>query len=131
MTDTPDILAGLVKPLPRAHAEHADLGWTLDLDLLAELANEPDFGYHISLEAAERVALTVEARVLAAIDTDKLRAVVEALEFVLEMSEPPERNCACHLSPPCGWCEEYAGIAEAHDFARAALADLTTRGDGP
>ena len=48
--------------------------------------------------------------------------LLAALEYLMEMTEPPERNCACHLSPPCGWCTEYAGVADAHDAAERAIA---------
>lgn len=48
-------------------------------------------------------------------------ALREALEFLMEMSEPPEKHCTCHLSPPCGWCVDFGGVSEAHENARAIL----------
>jgi hypothetical protein len=52
----------------------------------------------------------------------RLGEAVGCIEFLMEMSEPPERNCRCHISPPCSWCEEYAGIVEARDHSQAFLA---------
>lgn len=46
-----------------------------------------------------------------------------ALEDMLEMSdEPPERNCSCHLCPPCSDCVDYSGIRDAIKKARTAIA---------
>jgi len=78
-------------------------------------------------------ALDAHARIAAEAERDTLRAeladrdarlaeAVEAVKFLMEMSEPPERNCSCHSSPPCGWCTEYAGITEAHEYAASFLA---------
>lgn len=52
--------------------------------------------------------------------------VREALEFLLEVTEPPERNCSCHLNPPCGDCVDYGAIRDAHAQARAALTPAAT-----
>lgn len=52
----------------------------------------------------------------------RLAEAVEAVKILMEMSEPPERNCSCHISPPCGWCIEYAGITEAYEYAASFLA---------
>ena len=53
-----------------------------------------------------------------------LREAAEALQWLREVTEPPDRNCSCHRSAPCGWCEQYAAVAEAHEEARATLAKL-------
>jgi hypothetical protein len=34
---------------------------------------------------------------------------------------PPERNCSCHIAPPCHDCVEYAALREAIGNAEAAL----------
>lgn len=50
---------------------------------------------------------------------DKL---LEALKEVIErMDQPPERNCSCHLSPPCNDCVDYGGIRESIKYANAAI----------
>lgn len=47
----------------------------------------------------------------------------EALEELLEMQEtPPDRNCSCHISPPCSDCVDYGGIRSAIETAKEALA---------
>lgn len=49
----------------------------------------------------------------------KSKAAIEGLLDVIE--DPPERNCSCHLNPPCNDCVEYSGIREALEFAREAI----------
>jgi len=58
---------------------------------------------------------------LAAQDAEigRLRA---ACETFTELVSIPERNCSCHLSPPCRDCEEYGGLREADKAIREALA---------
>lgn len=49
-----------------------------------------------------------------------------ALELLLEnVEEPPERNCSCHISPPCSDCVDHSGLREALNFARLAIAKAT------
>jgi hypothetical protein len=53
----------------------------------------------------------------------KYQAMADALALFLEVTpEPPDRNCFCHLSPPCNDCVEYAGLRDAFEAGRAALA---------
>lgn len=51
-----------------------------------------------------------------------LEAVCDAADFVIDTDETPERNCSCHIHPPCSDCEEYAGRRQAIDELNAALA---------
>ena len=52
-------------------------------------------------------------------------ALVVSLEELLDCSvEPPERNCSCHISPPCNDCVDYAGLREVFATARALLAKI-------
>ena len=53
-----------------------------------------------------------------------LREAMNALQWLREVTEPPDRNCSCHRSAPCGWCEQHAAVAEAHEETRATLAKL-------
>jgi hypothetical protein len=49
-----------------------------------------------------------------------------AVEFFMDMvGEPPEPNCSCHVAPPCNDCVDHAGLREAFDVARAAIAKAT------
>ena len=48
-----------------------------------------------------------------------------ALELMLErIQEPPDRNCSCHISPPCNDCVDFGGEREAFEVAKEALASL-------
>lgn len=48
--------------------------------------------------------------------------LVEALTTLHENVEPPpEKNCSCHIAPPCGDCVEYDALRDALDRARAIL----------
>ena len=59
-----------------------------------------------------------------------LREAMDALQWLREVTEPPDRNCSCHRSAPCGWCEQHAAVAEAHEETRATLAKLWAHLDG-
>jgi hypothetical protein len=73
-------------------------------------------------EQADQNETTAELRRLHDVNQE-LRG---ALEYLMEMTEePPEANCRCHLSPPCGDCLKYSGLREAWEFARAAIAKAT------
>lgn len=65
--------------------------------------------------------MTTNSRLIAAAPS-----LLEALDLMLEMvPEPPDRNCYCHISPPCNDCVENSGWREAFEFARAAIAKAT------
>lgn len=45
-----------------------------------------------------------------------------ALEQLLDVIEyPPERNCSCHVSPPCGDCVNHGALRNAIAEAEAVL----------
>jgi hypothetical protein len=48
--------------------------------------------------------------------------LLEALRLVIECTEITDRNCSCHISPPCNDCVDNSGIRAAVDFANAAIA---------
>lgn len=55
--------------------------------------------------------------------------LLSALHLVCEMIErPPERNCSCHISPPCGDCVAYEGAREAFDAVDRAISKATGEG---
>jgi hypothetical protein len=52
----------------------------------------------------------------------RVAALERSLQDLLDnVDEPPEANCSCHISPPCGDCVNYSGAREAFASARAAL----------
>lgn len=52
-----------------------------------------------------------------------LEAMIEAFD---EHTDIPDRNCSCHISPPCGDCEAYSFARDAHEEAKAALAEYVS-----
>ena len=49
--------------------------------------------------------------------------ILSALTDLLDViEEPPERNCSCHISPPCSDCVDNSGLRDALKGARAAIA---------
>lgn len=50
--------------------------------------------------------------------THLIDATEELLEFV---DEPPEKNCSCHINPPCSDCVNYSGLREALEKVRKYL----------
>jgi hypothetical protein len=49
----------------------------------------------------------------------ELLASLEQLTNLID--EPPEKNCSCHLSPPCCDCVDYSGLREAFADAKDAI----------
>lgn len=49
----------------------------------------------------------------------ELRNIVN--DFI-DIDETPERNCSCHLSPPCNDCVSYGGAREVIAHAKSTLA---------
>ena len=47
------------------------------------------------------------------------------LEYI---DEPPERNCSCHVSPPCSDCVDHSALREFFNDAREALAAIKEEG---
>lgn len=67
--------------------------------------------------------MEANARLIAAAP-DLMSALCEMLEMT---DEPPERNCSCHINPPCGDCVDNSGLRSARKMARAALAKAEGR----
>lgn len=60
----------------------------------------------------------------------QLDRVTWALEHLLERGiAPPDRNCSCHISPPCNDCVEWSGLREAVEHAESALAAVREPAD--
>ena len=53
-------------------------------------------------------------------------ALSEGVEYV---EEPPEKNCTCHLSPPCNDCVDHSAVREFFIDARKAIAAIDALGD--
>ena len=94
----------------------------VDYDGLVRRLRDNTLGPFASATAQHEAATAIETLRAELIATKaRLAEAVEVVKFLMEMSEPPERNCSCHVSPPCGWCTEYAGITEAHEYATSFL----------
>ncbi len=51
-----------------------------------------------------------------------IQSLRAALEDLMEVSDlAPEKNCSCHLSPPCNDCVEWSGLRDAIANAREVL----------
>lgn len=87
-----------------------------NIERLRELANKP--------ESIDRHAFNLAIVACG----PALLAVVEAAEDVLDNDDTPEPNCSCHLHPPCGDCEQYAGKREIMGTLRKALRALEGEG---
>jgi hypothetical protein len=130
MTDTPDILAGLVKPGEIERAIWSAMIWAA--------ANNPGFEGAPEYtdrgnSFAETEARAAAARVLASIDADKLRAVVgafglcrDALCEIERLYYQEGKDLAWRAAKSRAIATQV--ITATHD---AALADLTARGDSP
>lgn len=49
------------------------------------------------------------------------RKLEAALEDFIDSADLPEKNCSCHLCPPCSDCVEFSHLRGLVDNARAAL----------
>ena len=57
--------------------------------------------------------------------TEQAQQIEEALELFMDNVEsPPEKNCSCHISPPCSDCFNYSGLREALTVGPQALATI-------
>jgi hypothetical protein len=95
---------------------------------LTELLNNPEDYYPGNFDTPQRAnALLTGLCQDAAKEIERLAranaALVVALEDLMEATgEPPDRNCSCHISPPCPDCIDYSGWREALENANSALA---------
>jgi len=46
----------------------------------------------------------------------QIGALIEIAELFRSYIDIPERNCRCHISPPCNDCVEYGALREASDL---------------
>ena len=53
-------------------------------------------------------------------------ALSEGMEYV---EDPPEKNCSCHLSPPCNDCVDHSAVREFFIDARKALDAIDALGE--
>ena len=54
-----------------------------------------------------------------------LKQALEALEDLLDHTEtPPDKNCSCHIAPPCSDCVDYSGIRYAIKQSRDTITSL-------
>jgi len=51
-------------------------------------------------------------------DSSLQSSIEELLEYI---DEPPERNCSCHVSPPCSDCVDYSHLREVIASAKKVI----------
>lgn len=51
-----------------------------------------------------------------------LKLALEAIKDLLDQTEtPPDKNCSCHIAPPCSDCVDYSGVRYAIEQANKAI----------
>ena len=50
----------------------------------------------------------------------------ECVERLLEYVDAPEKNCSCHIFPPCNDCVDYGDLRELQEASKEALATTAT-----
>lgn len=108
-----DLLEGTLIPGCEPNRDDNGIEWILRVAPGEALPDE------LSAHAQRlRAALAVDQQ-----ERDQALAVRRALEDLLEVADlAPEKNCSCHLSPPCNDCIEWNGLRDAIANARAVIA---------
>lgn len=86
-------------------------------EIISELHTTGLAHFMIVPEGAGLGDISDDANLIAAAP-DLYAALVAFLEYA---EEPPNRNCSCHIAPPCGDCVEYSGMREVFENVRAAM----------
>jgi len=55
---------------------------------------------------------------------DNCAKLIAQLRALIGVVEPPERNCSCHISPPCHDCLEHGETREEIEAARELIAKI-------
>ena len=54
-----------------------------------------------------------------------LKQALEAMQDLLDHTEtPPDKNCSCHIAPPCSDCVDYSGIRYAIKQSRDTITSI-------
>jgi len=54
-----------------------------------------------------------------------LKLALEALKDLLDQTEPPpDKNCSCHIAPPCSDCVDYSGVRYAIEQANKTITTI-------
>jgi len=54
--------------------------------------------------------------------TEALKLALDALKDLLDQTEsPPDKNCICHIAPPCSDCVDYSGVRYAIEQANKTI----------
>ena len=96
-------------------AERANLRHYKHEVVETHMTNEADALARAEAAEAERDALRAEL----AEAGSQLEAMIDAFEEYVAL---PDKNCSCHIAPPCGDCETYSFARETVSEARAFLA---------
>ena len=56
---------------------------------------------------------------------EAMKQALEALRDLLDQAEPPpDKNCNCHIAPPCSDCVNYSGLRYAIKQANDSITSL-------
>ena len=56
---------------------------------------------------------------------EAMKQALEALRDLLDQAEPPpDKNCSCHIAPPCSDCVNYSGLRYAIKQANDSITSL-------
>lgn len=103
--------------------EEAEKKWAAALRELA--ASEKALG-ELNQRLIDRTKAYEEKDVRRVRDAHALMARIKSLEVLLDCADDelyaPERNCSCHISPPCNDCVNHGGVRGLKENIKAALA---------
>lgn len=94
----------------------------INIDYLETLVRESSSIHNEMMQRIQNKTAADRARAKAEQQRDDLMAALEAL--IENVDEPPDRNCSCHISPPCNDCVDFSSLREAFSQASAAIASV-------
>lgn len=76
-------------------------------------------------DAAKKVLEAMQWMLKPAQECEALKLALDALEELLEQTEtPPDKNCSCHIAPPCPDCVDYSGVRYAIEQTNKAITSI-------
>lgn len=99
------------------------MNWRLKESYLKTLMWKASQGYNDSWSGIDPEVLEKFAELVVA---DHRVEKINYLHFIIEdllsyVGAPPDKNCSCHISPPCSDCVDYSHLRDVIASAKAAL----------